>query len=155
MADNDMADNDYLDSVNLRIQAIVGDLEALEEINPGESIAKYYAYLKGNLTLPCEVKTIEDLRWEEYFVFGPGSEKEYAKLRKTQPSCQDTFELLDIQPTGNSRWCLSHLDMVATVQRKSDGKKFDLGLSELEATDKESANHQILNDYVVFFVNYI
>ncbi len=150
-----MAEYDDLDPVELRIQAIVGDLDALTEMEPRKSIAKYYAYLRDNLRLPCEVTTIEDLKWEEYFVFGPGSQQEYAELQKTQPSCQDTFDLLDIQQEGNSKWYLSHLDIVAKVRRRSDAKEFDLGLSELEATDKESENHQILDDYSVFFVNYV
>jgi hypothetical protein len=45
-------------------------------------------------------------------------------------------------------------DIAAQVRRKSDGKEFYLGLSELEAVDSRSPNYQLLDDYVVWFVNY-
>jgi hypothetical protein len=41
----------------------------------------------------------------------------------------------------------------AHVKRIKDGKEFVLGLAELKATDKKSANHQLLDDYAVWFVN--
>jgi hypothetical protein len=44
-------------------------------------------------------------------------------------------------------------DIAAHVRRISDGKKFVLGLAELEATDKKSPNFQLLDDYAVWFVN--
>ena len=44
-------------------------------------------------------------------------------------------------------------DIGAHVRRKSDGKEFWLGLAELKAVDKKSANHQLLDDYAVWFVN--
>jgi hypothetical protein len=44
-------------------------------------------------------------------------------------------------------------DIVAHVRRKSDGKEFDLGLAELQVTDKKSSNFQPIDDYAVWLVN--
>ena len=43
---------------------------------------------------------------------------------------------------------------VGSVQRMEDGRKFELCLSELEATDRLSKNYQLLDDYSCWFVNY-
>jgi len=45
-------------------------------------------------------------------------------------------------------------DIAAHVRRTTDGKEFHLGLAELKAVDKRSANYQVLDDYAVFFTNY-
>ena len=44
--------------------------------------------------------------------------------------------------------------IVVNVRRLSDKKKFALTLSDLEATDEKSKNHELLDDYVTWFVNY-
>lgn len=63
-----------LDEQDKRIEQILGrfDMDVSEE-----SSLKYMDYLKGNIEFPCQVCGIEDFRWEEYYVFGPGSKKEY------------------------------------------------------------------------------
>ena len=43
--------------------------------------------------------------------------------------------------------------IVARVRRKSDGKEFDLGLAELQVTDKKSPNFRLVDDYAVWLVN--
>ncbi len=45
-------------------------------------------------------------------------------------------------------------EVKANVRRKSDGKRFVLGLSELKVTNKDSQNYQLLDDYAVWLVNY-
>ena len=85
---------------------------------------------------------------------GPGDPKEYEKLRKNQPSYDDTFELLAIDNGVFSEWMMFHgEDLGGHVRRKTDGKEFYLGLAELEAVDKKSRNYQLLKDYAVWFVN--
>ena len=134
-----------------RINAIIGDPD--EDF--GEAVGRFFKHLKANLQLPCEVKGIEDFQWEERYVIGGWSVRDYEKLKKTQPSYSDRYQLLEIEPEGYSQWMMhGGEDIAAHVQRASDGKKFVLGLSELEGTDKESANLQLLNDYSVFFCNY-
>ena len=44
--------------------------------------------------------------------------------------------------------------IVVNVKRVSDKRKFVIPLADLEAEDEKSRNYQLLNDYVVWFVNY-
>lgn len=102
----------------------------------------------------CHHTGIEDFRWEELYVFGPDNKKEYEQLKKTQPSYTDRYELFEIVRNAESPWVMCYEeDVGAGVRRISDGKKFLLGLSELEATDKKSRNYHLLDDYSVWFVN--
>jgi hypothetical protein len=133
-----------------RIAEILGK----EALDFDEAVDVFYDYLKANLLLPCEVTGIEDFRWEEIYVFGPGNKEEYEHLKKTQPSYTDHYELLDIIRDAQSGWIMFwEEDIGAEVRRISDGKKFLLGLSELEAVDGNSKNSQLLDDYCVWFVN--
>ena len=79
--------------------------------------------------------------------------REYKRLKKTQPSYRDRYQLLSIDRDGPSEWMLFWEDIAAHVRRTSDGKPFVLGLSELKATDKKSDNYRLLDDYGVWFVN--
>jgi hypothetical protein len=133
-----------------RIAAIVGDGE---KSTFDEGADKFSQHLKTSLQLPCDVTGIEDFRWEEYWVIGPGDPKEYERLRRTQPSFRDTFELLAIEKDVHSEWMLFHDDLAGHVRRKSDGKEFHLGLCEIKAIDKKSKNYQLLDDFAVWFVN--
>lgn len=139
------------DAQDKRIAAILGEIE---DLTFDETIDIFYEYLKTNLSLPCEVTGIEDFRWEEFYVFGPGDQDEYDHLKKTQPSYTDRYEFLGIDREGKSEWMLFWEDDIgAIVRRISDGREFLLGLSELEATDKKSKNYQLLDDFSVWLVN--
>jgi hypothetical protein len=119
------------------------------------AVKVFFEHLRRSLVLPCEVTGIEDFRWEEFYVIGPGSRKEYERLKKHQPSYRDRFELGEIAMDVYSEWMLfAGEDIAAHVRRKSDRKEFTLGLAELQAVDKSSPNYQLLDDYAVFFVNY-
>ena len=140
-----------MDAQDARIAAIVGDDE---ESTFDEGVGKFYAFLKRSLQLPCHVTGIEDFRWEEFYVIGPGDPKEHERLRQTQPSYRDTFELLAIEQDVFSEWMMFHdEDIAAHVRRKADGKEFHLGLAEIEAVDKKSRNYRLLHDFAVWFVN--
>jgi hypothetical protein len=135
-----------------RIEKIIGDYEDYDYF---AAVQRFYAYLKAHLALPCEVTGIEDFRWEEYFVVGPGSKRDYDRLWETQPSFQDRFELRSIEFGPVSEWMLFYDDDIAAhVRRRSDGKKFILGLAELKATDEKSPNYQLLDDFATFVANY-
>ena len=82
------------DAQNARTKTIVGDDE---DQSFEQAIERFYQHLTESLQLPCDVTGIEDFDWEEYYVLGPGDYAEYNKLRKTQPSYQDIFELLAIE----------------------------------------------------------
>ena len=139
------------DDQDERLLKILGDLE---DIGFDESIDTFYDYLKANLSFPCEVTGIEDFRWEEIYVFGPGNQTEYEHLKKNNPSYTDTYMLHKLVRRTDGEWAMCYEeDLGACVRRISDGKEFILGLSELEATDDTSPNAQMLDDYSVWFVN--
>ncbi|MFH1264593.1 MAG: hypothetical protein ABIK89_02625 [Planctomycetota bacterium] len=139
------------DAQDARIGAIIGDDD---ESTFDDCVASFFDHLTTALRLPCDVTGIEDFRWEEYYVLGPGDPKEHEQLRKNQPSYEDTFELLAIEEDVVSDWMMYHgEDLAGHVRRKSDGKEFYLGLAEIEAVDKKSTNYQLLDDYAVWFVN--
>jgi hypothetical protein len=133
-----------------RILAVIGN----EDVDHSEGLQKWYRHLVSQLTLPCEVSGVEHFQWEEFYVVGPGNKEEYRALQKTQPSYRDVFELTAIDKNSNSQWCTFPDDLKARVRRKSDGKKFILGLSELEATSEDSKNYQLIRDYAVWLANY-
>ena len=141
---------DALDEHELRIAAILGEGGDSDWNQPLE---RYCAHLQASLKLPCDVTGSEDFRWEEYYVFGPGDPEEYKQLRQGKPSYKDVFELLRVEDAGRSVWAISPEDLTASVRRRSDGKKFSLGLSDLKTVDRKSPNHQLLKDYAIWFVN--
>ena len=53
-----------------------------------ENLQKYLEYLKDNIETPYIVTGIEYMGcfvgWEEYYNFGPGSEREYNRLKKKE-----------------------------------------------------------------------
>ncbi len=134
-----------------RITEITGNCE---DVDFDESRSRYYQYLKANLTLPCQVTGIEDFRWEEIYVLGPGDQAEYKHLKKTQPSYTDIYELLELDTEFLSEWMMfGEEDIAACVKRISDGKEFILGLAELKAVDRKSDNYQTLDDFSVWLIN--
>ena len=135
-----------------RVESILG---GSKNLSFHEMVDKFFVHLQGSLVLPCEVTGIEDFDWEEYYVLGPGSPKEYERLKKHQPSYRDRFELRAVERDVVSEWMLfGGEDIAAHVRRKSDGKEFYLGLAELKTVDRRSPSYQLLDDYAVFFSNY-
>jgi hypothetical protein len=136
------------DEQDKRIEAVLDGADTFESASE-----KFYNHLKVSLSLPCEVTGIEDFDWEEPYVFGMRPLKEYKRLKKTQPSYRDVFELVAIENDMQSEWMMfSCEDIAALVRRKSDKKEFCLGLAEIEAVDKNSPNGELLEDYVVWFL---
>jgi hypothetical protein len=120
----------------------------------GEAQEQLLAHLQAHLELPCEVTGSEGFQWEERYVIGGFDEREYARLKKTQPSYTDKYALFKLERGMVSRWMMFGSDDIgAHVRRLSDGKVFVLGLCELEATDRDSANAQLLTNYSIWVVN--
>jgi len=113
-----------------------------------ESLETYLGYLKEHLALPCQMTGIEDFGWEEYYVFGPGDQKEYENLKKTKPSYRDKFNLVSFEDETDEG-----AGILVEVRRISDRRKFTIPLAELETTERKSQNYQLLDDYSVWFVN--
>jgi hypothetical protein len=102
-----------------------------------------------NIIYPCELTGIEDFSWEEFYLLGPGSKKEYNELKKVNPSYTDKFDLVSLEDEFDD-----YDGIIANVRRITDKKLFQIPLSELVPTDKKSKNYILLDDYSVWIVNY-
>ena len=114
-----------------------------------KTLKTYLKYLKRHVEMPCQLTGIEDFEWEEPYVFGFGSKREYQELKKTQPSYTDKFNLIDFIDDIDDEYD----GIFVNVQRLSDKKKFVLPLADLKSKDKKSKNYELLDDYSVWFVN--
>ncbi len=137
------------DEQEKRIALILSDDEVNEDKpwKTSKTLEKYFKYLKENLDSPCFMTGIEDFSWEERYVFGYGSKKEYEQLKKDRPSYTDIFELIAFENEVDEQ-------ILVKVKRPSDNKIFVIELDALEAIDKTTKNYQILDDYAVWYVNY-
>jgi hypothetical protein len=116
-----------------------------------ETLAIYLAYLKQHLEFPCQLTGIESLgcfAWEASYIFGRRRPKEYAQRKKQQPSYTDTYAFLSFEDAYDP-----YDGLAVKVKRVSDSKRFVLPLANLKAIEKPSNNAQLLDDYVVWFVN--
>ena len=148
--DEPFGQNRDWDAQFARVDAILGD----KELDMDEAVDVLLAHLQANLQLPCEVTGSEDFRWEERYVIGGWPQAEYRRLKTTQPSYRDRFDLLSLSRDEFSQWMMfPGEDIAAHVRRKSDGKEFVLGLAELKATEKKSPNYQLIDDFGVWLVN--
>ena len=136
--------NEDNDNWEERIEAVLGTDTELSSGN----FDKWHAHLLKKLTLPLRVTGIEDFPWEEPYVFGARDADEYEKLKKTNPSYTDEFDLIDIGGPAEED------DLIAEVRRVSDKKVFEIHLSWLHTKDEKCAEHEILNDYSVWQCNY-
>ena len=138
--------NEFDEQHNRIVEALGG--ATIPEVNL-ENLEKYRDFLEVHIEFPCYLTGIEDFDWEEFYVLGPGDEEEYEELKKTRPSYTDIFEFI-----GFHEMLTETRGIFANVQRKSDGKKFELPLADLKATDKKSQNYQLLHDFSVWLINY-
>ena len=116
-----------------------------------ETLAVYLGYLRQHLEVPCQLTGIESLgcfAWEASYIFGRRRPKEYAQRKKKEPSYRDTYALLNFEDAYDP-----YAGLAVTVKRVADSKRFVLPLAHLKATEKPSNNAQLLDDYVVWFVN--
>jgi len=141
-----MALMDKFEKQEKRITAILGT-KKLDVTR--KTLSTYLKYLKNHVEIPCQLTGIEDFEWEEAYVFGFGSKREYQELKKTQPSYTDKFNLIDFIDDIDDEYD----GIFVNVQRLSDKKQFILPLADLKSTDRKSKNYQLLNDYSVWFVN--
>ena len=133
-----------MDADEKRIQAILGD----DNERTMQNASRYQSHLLKNLSLPVIVTGTEDFPWEEPYVMGGWSKREYEKLKKTNPSYTDTFELQTLKHPNE------YEDIIAKVKRLSDGRVFEIGLSWLCCKDKKNHAYTLLADYGVWHTNY-
>lgn len=142
--------NDY-DEQCYRIQSIFG-LEEIPEVTE-ENLEHYFNWLKLKLTYPCVLTGIESMgyfSWEEKYQLGYGTPEDYEETRKERGSFKESYELEKLDKAKvKGEW-----DIVVPVVRVSDKKRFKIPLSELQAEDESSENHQLLDDYTIWYVNW-
>jgi hypothetical protein len=117
-----------------------------------ETLAIYLDYLQQHLEVPCLLTGIESrgcFAWEASYIFGRRRPKEYAQRKKQQPSYTDTYAFLSFEEAYDP-----YAGLAVRVKRVSDNKRFVLPFAHLKATEKQSKNYQLLDDYVVWFVNW-
>lgn len=113
------------------------------------NMQKYLAYLNQSIQRPCILTGNQEFEWEEYYVFGPGTQKQHEKQRKTKPSYMDQFKLISlVKEVSESE------GIVAQVERLSDRQKFTLPLCQLEEAEPTTENYELIDDYVTWFENY-
>ena len=111
-----------------------------------KTVKKYLAHLNEHLTFPCEATGIEDFPWEERYIFGYGDKEEYERLKQAHLSYTDKFLIQKLVYDDGSG------GLVARVLRGK--QKFDASLDWIKATDRDSPNYDLLDDYATWFVNY-
>ncbi|MGJ8640578.1 MAG: hypothetical protein ACSHYA_14410 [Opitutaceae bacterium] len=126
-----------------RLTSILGNNNEVSD----ENTNRYRSHLLKHLQLPITVTGIEDFPWEEPYVIGGWNKAEYEKLEKTNPSYTDTFELHGIEEADDE-------ELIARLKRTTDGKRFEVELSWLCATERKTEAYTLLDDYSVWVVNY-
>ncbi len=138
-----------LDEQFARIAAIVSEGDEDNMTKCPATLGKYFSFLEKNITFPCLLKGLQAFSWEEHFAFSSGFFNKiiYKKLKQKRASYTDTFELIQAYRKG-------HEELLALVKRQSDNTTFVISLDWLKAEDEKSKNHQIIDDFSVWFVNY-
>ncbi|OGQ12484.1 MAG: hypothetical protein A2026_12525 [Deltaproteobacteria bacterium RBG_19FT_COMBO_46_12] len=96
-----------------------------------KTLNTYFKYLKNHIEFPCLLTGIEGFEWEECYVFGFGSKREYEELKKTQPSYKDKFSLIKFEDELDDYYD----GIFVHVQRVSDEREFVLPLADLKSTE--------------------
>ncbi|MGD1711788.1 hypothetical protein [Dapis sp. BLCC M172] len=146
MEKEDEAEQIHWEVFEQKLEEILGTTNL--EVNL-TNLKKYLKYLKQNLTIPCLVTGMEEFEWEEHYTMGPGSKKEYQKLKKTQPSYTDQFNLLKLDNILDVEY-----GIFAVLERTTDNRKFTLPLADLETVVEDSINGELLEDYSMWFFTY-
>ena len=144
--EEDEAEQIHWEVFEQKLEEILGTTNL--EVNP-TNLKKYLKYLKQNLTIPCLVTGMEEFEWEEHYTMGPGSKKEYQKLKKTQPSYTDEFNLLKLDSKLDIEY-----GIFAVLERTTDNQKFTLPLADLETVVEDSINAELLEYYSMWFFTY-
>jgi len=142
------------DKQSQRIARILGMKECEDVFDEAldvteETLEVYFQYLKKKVQYPCQLTCIDCFGWEEYYLYGPGDQDKYEELKKSQACHTDTFDLIDFEEVDLDEGIL------VTVQRLSDKQNLTVPLANLETVEKDSGNCQLLNDYSVWFANFL
>ncbi|MFW6138076.1 MAG: hypothetical protein ACOC7U_02770 [Spirochaetota bacterium] len=75
-----------IDEREAKIMSILGSKKI--EVN-SKTLKTYLQFLKQHIEFPCQLTGIEDFDWEEFYLFGPGSKKEYKELKNYVYKCRN------------------------------------------------------------------
>lgn len=140
-------DSEYsFDEQEKRIIEILGSDDVSVNMN---NLQQYFNYLKENLKTNCILTGMEDFDWEEPYLLGGWSKKEYEKLKITKPSYTDIFEFIGLIEEYDD-W----KGIYTCVKRVSDKKQFNIPLWDLKVIDKKDLNFLIISDYSSWMTNY-
>ena len=137
--------NIAFDEHEKRIAAILStdDLSVTEE---KQNV--YLDYLQSNIQKQIILTGREDFTWEEKYLFGGWSKKEYEELKKTQASYTDKFEFIELLEDIDEMYGL-----LAKVKRVTDKKQFILPLWDLKCINKNSKTYKLISDYSFWMTN--
>lgn len=135
-----------MDKEEKRIAKALGAQE-VPEVDEG-NLLKYRKYLLEQMAKDTVLTGREDFPWEEQYVFSSGNQIEYERLKKENPSYQDEYKLIGISEEVEEN------DLVAQVERLSDKKCFQIGLSWLTTKNKRIKDFQTLDDFASWVVNW-
>ncbi len=109
----------------------------------------YFDYLQKNIKKPVVLTGTEDFPWEEKYLLGGWSKKEYKKLKKTQASYTDKFEFIELSEDIDEIY-----GIIAKVKRATDNKQFMLPVWDLKCIERSSKNYDLISDYSSWMTNY-
>ena len=136
-----------MDKEEARIASALGtdEVPEVDEVH----LRTYIKHLLAHLDKSTVLTGREDFPWEEKYVFGHANEAEYERLKKTNPSYTDEFQLLDILPEEPEAD-----DLIASIKRLSDEKTFTIGLSWLTTKNEQHKDFLLLDDFATWVANW-
>ena len=144
--DDDLVLEDILDEdeFELELQGILGSPNL--EVNE-KNLTRYLQFLKARIKPPYKLTGNGEFDWEEDYVTGGKSKKEYEKLKKQQPSYTDTFSLVQFCDVGTE-------GIMVKVERTSDRRQFILPLIDLDVTPEDPEHFELIDNYLLWFFSY-
>ncbi|MCT7977017.1 hypothetical protein [Laspinema olomoucense] len=132
------------EELELELQEILGTSNI--EVNE-ENLNQYLKFLKARIKPPYKLTGNGEFDWEEEYVSGGKSKKEYEKLKKQQPSYTDTFSLVQFCDVGTE-------GIMVKVERTSDRRQFILPLIDLDVTPEDPEHFELIDNYLLWFFSY-
>ncbi|MCT7962559.1 hypothetical protein NG791_17975 [Laspinema sp. D1] len=144
--DDDLFLEDILDEdeFELELQEILGSHNL--EVNE-KNLNRYLQFLKARIKPTYKLTGNGEFDWEEEYVSGGKSKKEYEKLKKQQPSYTDTFSLVQFCDVGTE-------GIMVKVERTSDRRQFILPLIDLDVTQEDPEHFELIDNYLLWFFSY-
>lgn len=132
------------DEFEIELQEILGNHDL--EVND-QNLNRYLQFIKARIKPPYKLTGNGAFDWEEEYMRGGKSKKEYEKLKKQQPSYTDTFSLVQFCDVGTE-------GIMVKVERTSDRRQFILPLIDLDVTTEDPQHFELIENYLLWFFSY-